>query len=128
MNDAPGLLEDGEREAIEAALAVVEKARGSDHTRSEAIEDLDHASKPFATRRMNARSNRDSAAQRRTPSTRSWEQVEGRHAQVRFEPTGSRSGADRTSILEASNKAHAQVGQRARRVACSTCHVYVKQG
>jgi len=34
-----------------------------------------------------------------------------------------------TSILEASNKAHAQVGSACGGVcACSTCHVYVKQG
>jgi molecular chaperone HscA len=55
MDDAPQLLEDGEREAIEAALAAVEAARaGSDHHAIRAaIEQLDHASKPFATRRMN---------------------------------------------------------------------------
>jgi molecular chaperone HscA len=55
MDDAPELLEDGEREAIEAALAAVEAARaGSDHHAIRAaIEQLDHASKPFATRRMN---------------------------------------------------------------------------
>jgi 2Fe-2S ferredoxin len=34
-----------------------------------------------------------------------------------------------TSILEASNKAHAQVGSACGGVcACSTCHVYVKEG
>jgi len=55
MRDAPELLEAGEREAIERALAAVEKAReGSDHLAiRDAIEALDHASKPFATRRMN---------------------------------------------------------------------------
>jgi molecular chaperone HscA len=55
MDDAPELLADGEREAIEAALAGVEAARaGSDHHAIRAaVEELDHASKPFATRRMN---------------------------------------------------------------------------
>jgi len=34
-----------------------------------------------------------------------------------------------TTILEASNKAHAEVGSACGGVcACSTCHVYVKQG
>jgi molecular chaperone HscA len=55
MTDAPELLEEGEREAIERALAGLEAARaGSDHHAIRgAIEALDHASKPFATRRMN---------------------------------------------------------------------------
>jgi molecular chaperone HscA len=55
MRDAPELLENGEREAIEAALEGVESARaGTDHHAIRlAIETLDHASKPFATRRMN---------------------------------------------------------------------------
>ena len=55
VRDAPELLEDGERNEIEGALAAVETARaGSDHHAIRtAIETLDHASKPFATRRMN---------------------------------------------------------------------------
>src|SRR6476659_9175748 len=55
MRDAPELLEAGEGEAIERALAAVAAARaGSDHLAiRDAIEELDHASKPFATRRMN---------------------------------------------------------------------------
>jgi len=55
VRDAPELLEDGEGDAIEIALAAVEAARaGSDHHAIRtAIEMLDHASKPFATRRMN---------------------------------------------------------------------------
>ena len=55
MRDAPELLEDGERNEIEGALAAVETARaGSDHHAIRtAIETLDHASKAFATRRMN---------------------------------------------------------------------------
>jgi len=55
MRDAPELLEGGEREAIDGALAAVESARaGPDHLAiRDAIEALDHASKPFATRRMN---------------------------------------------------------------------------
>jgi len=55
MGDAPELLEGGEREEIERALGAVEAARaGSDHLAiRDAIEALDHASKPFATRRMN---------------------------------------------------------------------------
>ena len=55
MGDAPELLEDGEREAIEGALTAVAAARaGTDHHAIRpAIETLDHASKPFATRRMN---------------------------------------------------------------------------
>ena len=55
MRDAPELLEDGERDAIEEALTAVEAARaGSDHHAIRtAIETLDHASKAFATRRMN---------------------------------------------------------------------------
>ena len=55
MRDAPELLEAGEPEAIERALEAVEAARGgSDHLAiRDAIEELDHASKSFATRRMN---------------------------------------------------------------------------
>ena len=55
MRDAPELLEKGERAAIERALEVVERARaGTDHhVIRAAIEALDHASHPFATRRMN---------------------------------------------------------------------------
>ena len=55
MRDAPELLEDGERDAIEEALTAVEAARaGSNHHAIRtAIETLDHASKAFATRRMN---------------------------------------------------------------------------
>jgi len=49
---------------------------------------------------------------------------------VRFEPDGIEIEVPvGTSILEASNKAHAQVGSACGGVcACSTCHVYVKQG
>jgi 2Fe-2S ferredoxin len=49
---------------------------------------------------------------------------------VRFEPEGVEIEVPvGTSILEASNKAHAQVGSACGGVcACSTCHVYVKQG
>jgi 2Fe-2S ferredoxin len=49
---------------------------------------------------------------------------------VRFEPEGIEIEVPvGTSILEASNKAHAQVGSACGGVcACSTCHVYVKQG
>ena len=49
---------------------------------------------------------------------------------VRFEPDGIEIEVPvRTSILEASNKAHSQVGSACGGVcACSTCHVYVKQG
>jgi molecular chaperone HscA len=55
MHDSPELLEGSEREEIERALSGVEAARaGSDHHAIRAaIEALDHASKPFATRRMN---------------------------------------------------------------------------
>jgi molecular chaperone HscA len=55
MRDTPELLEAGEREAIARALDGVEAARtGTDHHAIRAaIEALDHASKPFATRRMN---------------------------------------------------------------------------
>ena len=49
---------------------------------------------------------------------------------VRIEPDGIEIEVPiGTSILEASNKAHAQVGSACGGVcACSTCHVYVKQG
>ena len=49
---------------------------------------------------------------------------------VRFEPDGIEIEVPvGTTILEASNKAHAQVGSACGGVcACSTCHVYVKQG
>lgn len=49
---------------------------------------------------------------------------------VRFEPDGIEIEVPvGTSLLEASNKAHAQVGSACGGVcACSTCHVYVKQG
>ena len=55
MRDAPELLETGEREEIERALAGSRRrAPAATITRSAlAIEVLDHASKPFATRRMN---------------------------------------------------------------------------
>jgi 2Fe-2S ferredoxin len=49
---------------------------------------------------------------------------------VRFEPDGIEIDVPvGTSILEASNKAGSQVGSACGGVcACSTCHVYVKQG
>ena len=49
---------------------------------------------------------------------------------VRFEPDGIEVEVPiGTTILEASNRAHAQVGSACGGVcACSTCHVYVKQG
>jgi 2Fe-2S ferredoxin len=49
---------------------------------------------------------------------------------VRFEPDGIEIEVPiGTTILEASQKAHAQVGSACGGVcACSTCHVYVKQG
>ena len=51
-------------------------------------------------------------------------------AKVRFEPDGIEIEVPvGTTILEASNKAHAQVGSACGGVCgCSTCHVYVKQG
>jgi len=53
--DTPELLVDGEREAIDAALSALSAARaGTDHLAiRDAVEALDHASHPFATRRMN---------------------------------------------------------------------------
>ena len=49
---------------------------------------------------------------------------------VRFEPEGIEIEVSvGTTILEASQKAHAQVGSACGGVcACSTCHVYVKEG
>jgi 2Fe-2S ferredoxin len=49
---------------------------------------------------------------------------------VRFEPDGIEVDVPvGTSILDASRAAHAQVGSACGGVcACSTCHVYVKQG
>jgi ferredoxin, 2Fe-2S len=49
---------------------------------------------------------------------------------VRFEPDGIEIEVPvGSSLLEASNKAHAQVGSACGGVCgCSTCHVYVKQG
>jgi 2Fe-2S ferredoxin len=49
---------------------------------------------------------------------------------VRFEPDGIEIDVPvGTSLLEASSKAHAQVGSACGGVCgCSTCHVYVKQG
>ena len=49
---------------------------------------------------------------------------------VRFEPDGIEIEVPiGTTILEASQRAHAQVGSACGGVcACSTCHVYVKQG
>ncbi len=53
-----------------------------------------------------------------------------RMPKVKFEPDGIEIEVPvGTSILEASNKAHAQVGSACGGVcACSTCHVYVRQG
>jgi ferredoxin, 2Fe-2S len=49
---------------------------------------------------------------------------------VRFEPDGIEIEVPvGTSLLEASQKAHAQVGSACGGVcACSTCHVYVREG
>ena len=51
-------------------------------------------------------------------------------AKVRFEPDGVEIEVPvGTSILQASNMAHSQVGSACGGVcACSTCHVYVKEG
>ncbi|HEX3697571.1 MAG TPA: 2Fe-2S iron-sulfur cluster-binding protein [Polyangia bacterium] len=51
-------------------------------------------------------------------------------AKVKFEPDGIEIDVPvGTTILEASNKAHAQVGSACGGVCgCSTCHVYVKEG
>jgi ferredoxin, 2Fe-2S len=51
-------------------------------------------------------------------------------AKVRFEPDGIEVDVPvGTSILEASNQGHAQVGSACGGVcACSTCHVIIKQG
>ena len=51
-------------------------------------------------------------------------------AKIRFEPDGIEIEVPvGTSVLQASNQAHAQVGSACGGVlACSTCHVYVKQG
>ena len=81
MRDAPELLETGEREAIERALAAVEAARaGSDHHAIRAaIEALDHASKPFAHAADEPRAaSRGSAAAPSTPSTRKLKKVRRR--------------------------------------------------
>ena len=61
-----------------------------------------------------------------TPDTRTGDRM----PKVRFEPDGIEIEVPvGTSILEASNKAHAQVGSACGGVcACSTCHVYVRQG
>jgi len=55
MRDSPELLTDADRDAIARAVADVELARGGNdrHAIRAAIEELDHASKDFATRRMN---------------------------------------------------------------------------
>jgi molecular chaperone HscA len=55
LADSPELLEEGERPAIERALAALDATRaGSNHHAiREAVEALDRASKEFATRRMN---------------------------------------------------------------------------
>jgi molecular chaperone HscA len=55
MRDTPELLTDAERDGITRALADVDAARGGRdrHAIRAAIEALDHASKEFATRRMN---------------------------------------------------------------------------
>lgn len=55
MDDSPALLTDADRVAIEAALGALAVAElGSDHHAIRtAVEELDHASKEFAARRMN---------------------------------------------------------------------------
>ena len=51
-------------------------------------------------------------------------------AKIRFEPDGNEVQVDQdTSILEASNACGAMVGSACGGVlACSTCHVYVREG
>ncbi len=55
MADAPELLTDADRVAIEAALEALGRARAGDdhHAIRAAVEEVDHASKEFAGRRMN---------------------------------------------------------------------------
>jgi len=81
MNDAPGLLEDGEREAIEAAGRRREGARGSDH---HAIREASRISitpsKPFATR--DERALEQGFRGRNVDAVdASWSKVEGRPCQ-----------------------------------------------
>ena len=137
MGDAPELLEDGEREAIERRA---DGGRGGPRAgptimRSAlAVEALDHASKPFATRRMNRALEqgvpRRATSTRSTPSSGEMAGQALAVPKVRFEPDGIEIEVPvGTSILEASNKAHSQVGSACGGVcACSTCHVYVKEG
>ena len=67
MSDAPELLDDGEREAIERRADGASRRRraGTDHRAiRRAVEALDHATKPFATRRMNRALEQGFARQR----------------------------------------------------------------
>ena len=133
MRDAPELLETGERDEIERALRGVEAARaGSDHRAiRDAVEALDDASKPFATRRMNRalqqgfRGRAVDAVGREAGG-----EVEVAMPKVRFEPDGIEIEVPvGTSILEAPTWRTRQVGSACGGVcACSTCHVYVKKG
>jgi molecular chaperone HscA len=55
LADSPELLDEGERPAIEGALAALDAAKAgtNHHAIREAVEAVDRASKEFATRRMN---------------------------------------------------------------------------
>jgi molecular chaperone HscA len=108
----------GERGRDRCGVEAVEAARaGTDHHAIRAaIEDLDHASKSFATRRMNRALEQGFRGRAVDAVDANW--VNGRGAvavpKVRFEPDGIEIEVPvGTSILEASNKAHARSARRA---------------
>ena len=142
MRDAPELLDDGrarrDRRARSTALEAARARQRSPARSAPRSRRSTTRRRTFATRRMNR------ALRAGVPRARAVD--DGRDAQelgagrsrgrgsampkVRFEPDGIEIEVPvGTSILEASQKAHAQVGSACGGVcACSTCHVYVKQG
>ena len=129
LKTSADLLVEGEREAIEAAMAELEKRKaGRDHVAIRAaITALDAASKDFAARRMNRALEKGLRGQ----AIGAVETKVGKAmSRVRFEPDGVEIAVPPgTTILQAAQAAGAKLGSACGGAcACSTCHVYVDEG
>ena len=127
--DSAALLIPGEREAIERAMAALEAAKaGTDHLAMRAASAaLDEVSKEFARRRMNAALDENVRGQALDAVEKKVTQDECPHP-FRTRRYGGR-GSDRHHLKAAAEACGAHLGSACGGVcACSTCHVYVREG